>query len=274
MSSSVRVVVQYRVVFVVLIGLITGRFSPAAFPAVRKPGVFPVLKRGSRGPAVRLLQEAIRVRLNPSPKLAVDGVFGPETEKAVRQFQRQEGLAADGVVGTATWKALYRISVNDNVHTFAHTLAVLRKILERAQLETATITSGVRSPHDQARVMYYNIRRYGVESQKRLYGPYGDRVIDVYVANQSKPAAVVIGLMETEIQRIGPAKVSKHCSRTHDVIDVAPSTIGDRAARAAFEAALQWAQRTGLISRYIAPPKDPAYHIEIPRAETAGRTER
>jgi Putative peptidoglycan binding domain/NlpC/P60 family len=51
-----------------------------------------------RGPSVRLLQSRLGV--------AADGVFGPGTARAVRSFQRQHGLTADGIVGPATWAAL------------------------------------------------------------------------------------------------------------------------------------------------------------------------
>jgi peptidoglycan hydrolase-like protein with peptidoglycan-binding domain len=45
--------------------------------------------------------------------LKVDGVFGAETEKAVRQFQADHGLTVDGVVGRKTWAAL-GVSENTN----------------------------------------------------------------------------------------------------------------------------------------------------------------
>jgi peptidoglycan hydrolase-like protein with peptidoglycan-binding domain len=38
--------------------------------------------------------------------VAVDGDFGTETEKGVREFQRMAGLKVDGKVGTETWRAL------------------------------------------------------------------------------------------------------------------------------------------------------------------------
>lgn len=53
------------------------------------------LKKGSRGDDVRILQQAL--------KLYPDGVFGPLTEEAVKQFQAKHGLKADGVVGEKTW---------------------------------------------------------------------------------------------------------------------------------------------------------------------------
>jgi peptidoglycan hydrolase-like protein with peptidoglycan-binding domain len=63
-----------------------------------------LLQRGDSGLAVRQLQERLRDQgYNPG---AIDGVFGPQTERAVRQFQRANGLYVDGVAGRETLTAL------------------------------------------------------------------------------------------------------------------------------------------------------------------------
>jgi len=71
-----------------------------------QPTNFPVLRRRMRGPAVRDLQE--RLRAKGFLRVSADGVFGPETQAAVKAAQRQYQLPADGIVGRATWEALLR----------------------------------------------------------------------------------------------------------------------------------------------------------------------
>ncbi len=65
-----------------------------------------VLRSGSTGPDVVLAQHVLYQLgfLRESP----DGVFGPATLQAVRRFQQEWGLAADGVIGVNTWEALRR----------------------------------------------------------------------------------------------------------------------------------------------------------------------
>ena len=63
-----------------------------------------VLKRGSRNSAVLFLQKLLLSYLYPITSL--DGVFGAETERAVRAFQTENDLTADGIVGRNTWQAL------------------------------------------------------------------------------------------------------------------------------------------------------------------------
>lgn len=70
------------------------------------PGSLPILRSGMQGAAVTALQE--RLRTIGFFNGAVDGVFGAETEDAVKSAQRNFGLEADGVVGAATWSALLK----------------------------------------------------------------------------------------------------------------------------------------------------------------------
>ena len=66
----------------------------------------PTLKKGSKGDWVTLLQTKLLTRGYSLPKYGADGDFGAETEKAVKQFQKDNGLNADGIVGEKTWGIL------------------------------------------------------------------------------------------------------------------------------------------------------------------------
>jgi putative chitinase len=63
----------------------------------------PTLHRGMQGDGVTRLQRALSRK---DISVAIDGVFGSETARAVQHFQRANQLTADGIVGPATWKAL------------------------------------------------------------------------------------------------------------------------------------------------------------------------
>ncbi|MCL2507946.1 MAG: M14 family metallopeptidase [Oscillospiraceae bacterium] len=64
-----------------------------------------ILRQGSFGPYVQLLQTALTRAGYP---LTPDGVFGERTRTAVTGFQAQNGLVADGIVGSMTWATLTR----------------------------------------------------------------------------------------------------------------------------------------------------------------------
>jgi peptidoglycan hydrolase-like protein with peptidoglycan-binding domain len=64
---------------------------------------WPVSRNGDQGHPILTLQELLRAH---GQRIAVDGVFGPLTEAAVRAVQTSRGLTADGIVGPQTWPAV------------------------------------------------------------------------------------------------------------------------------------------------------------------------
>ena len=81
----------------------------------------------SRGAHVRTLQRLLHV--------AADGVFGPQTARAVKRFQRAHGLVADGVVGPATWAALGRpgatVVLRRGGRTYRHSGSGVPRVVRR-----------------------------------------------------------------------------------------------------------------------------------------------
>ncbi len=77
-----------------------------------RPGTYPgtALRIGSTGQSVVEMQYYLFILsafYSGIPQIAYDGIFGTGTQTAVRAFQTLMGLTADGVVGPATWNALY-----------------------------------------------------------------------------------------------------------------------------------------------------------------------
>ena len=81
-----------------------GPASPEAGPVTSSNT--PTLRKGSKGAYVTLLQKQLLDRGYGLGSWGADGDFGSATEKAVRAFQGDQGLAVDGIVGPKTWAAL------------------------------------------------------------------------------------------------------------------------------------------------------------------------
>ena len=87
--------------------IINGLLEPG-----QRPGTYPgsPLRVGSRGRAVKEVQYylcLLSAYYPQIPQIAWDGVYGSATAAAVRAFQQLFGLTVDGVVGPATWEAIY-----------------------------------------------------------------------------------------------------------------------------------------------------------------------
>lgn len=65
-----------------------------------------VLRRGDSGSAVKKVQEALIILRIPVPEAGASGIFGGETELAVRSYQEARGLKVDGVIGPETMGSL------------------------------------------------------------------------------------------------------------------------------------------------------------------------
>ncbi len=159
----------------------------------------------------------------------------------------------------------YLDPARDSSKVSAYSKKVLEDIMKKAGVPLITVTSTARTVYDQARIMYENIERHGVLHQKRLYSSYGDKVIDEYslLKSQGKSVADIINGMSVKITNIGPGNVSLHVGdpKKINVVDIAPSSI-NLALRKKFESAVNGDAR---VSKFLTPPADPAYHVEIPQ---------
>ena len=72
------------------------------------------IQYGSQGDDVKELQKSLNKN---GYNLSVDGIFGANTQKAVRDYQKKNKLAVDGIVGTNTWNVLLQNSDSSTTTT-------------------------------------------------------------------------------------------------------------------------------------------------------------
>jgi peptidoglycan hydrolase-like protein with peptidoglycan-binding domain len=86
--------------------IVTDTASQSTLAVAQASGIIkPTLKRGSTGQAVKELQQLL---FHWGYYFgAIDGIFGPYVENAVKGYQHRVFLAEDGIVGSLTWQALY-----------------------------------------------------------------------------------------------------------------------------------------------------------------------
>jgi len=91
----------------------SGKWTHWAIPAfidgdvpAPDPDRKPTLRKGDQGSYVTLAQTELIQKGYDCGKWGADGKFGAATETAVKKFQKDHGLDADGVIGPDTWAAL------------------------------------------------------------------------------------------------------------------------------------------------------------------------
>ncbi|SFM43353.1 Putative peptidoglycan binding domain-containing protein [Gracilibacillus orientalis] len=117
------------------------------------------LKEKSNGTQVRNLQrELLKLGFNLN-KYGADGVFGNETESAVKAFQRSEGIKVDGIVGPVT-----RARLNKNTTLVANYPGIIKRgskgeIVEIIQRKVGAKIDGIFGPKTKQKVRQYQRRK-------------------------------------------------------------------------------------------------------------------
>ena len=76
------------------------------------PVNMPIIRPGANQREVKIIQNILSrlskgfSEFSPYYEGPIDGIYGPQTESAVKAFQRNSGLSGDGVVGDRTWLGL------------------------------------------------------------------------------------------------------------------------------------------------------------------------
>ena len=209
-----------------------------------------VLRRGSRGPEVVQLQEALHVVGTLPRSEPADGIFGSATEQAVRAWQRTAGLVVDGVAGPATIESLEDAVAGGQPANIPRPLPIALQVMEAAGHQVywrgdghLTIF-GVRSSTREANrfddllgVAYTVDGRWVVETFAATTDPG-----TYWLRNPSRVAGTAIlvpgqyrdtwkidlhgGKYRALCQRSGPVKVYRDGDRD-DMIDMDPSSIAE-----------------------------------------------
>lgn len=115
--------------------------KPAA-PATTNPT--PVLSFGAHSAQVKTVQQRLA--------LVADGWYGPVTTAAIKDFQRANGLAVDGVVGVKTWAALQQSSVKASSGDSVLNLGDQGPLVRAVQSKLGVGVDGVFGPKTEAAV--------------------------------------------------------------------------------------------------------------------------
>jgi len=140
-----------------------------------------ILKQGSRGSAVRDLQSKLR---QLGYNISVDGIYGPQTAAAVRDFQRKYGLAVDGIAGPQTLSKLNQVLSGSKQATTSASTGLLRRGSQGA---------AVRDLQNKLRQLGYNIAVDGI------FGPQTEAAVKDF---QKKYGLTVDGI-------VGPQTLGK-----------------------------------------------------------------
>jgi hypothetical protein len=141
------------------------------------------LKLRSRGDSVRLLQELLS---KAGYQVDIDGNFGKQTDKAVKDFQKKNKLVVDGIVGTKTWIKLNAVLPNEIKNTESKLLSEkdLKNLADELGIELAAVkavneiessgrgflTSGKPKILFEGHIFWSKLKKHGLNSSDFVQG--------------------------------------------------------------------------------------------------------
>lgn len=175
----------------------------------------PILRRGARGPEVSALQ----TKLNQAgANLEVDGVFGPQTENAVRRFQRDAGLSPDRIVGPKTHAVLHEATQRSAAAPVNETRAAAETpVIDRNRV----LRAGAEGPEVRDLQRRLNAQGYNVVADGKLGLKTARAVLDF----QNRSGLHADGIFGTQTQRALEA-----AERQNQNLGAAAAPRGDAAA--------------------------------------------
>ena len=106
------------------------------------PVTYPTLKKGSKGEYVTLAQTKLIQRGYDLAPYGADGSYGNKTVAAVKAFQKDNGLTADGVIGQKTWDVLLSGEITTYTVTIQHVSKTVAEAIVKTYGGTMTIEEG------------------------------------------------------------------------------------------------------------------------------------
>ncbi|MGB6778510.1 MAG: peptidoglycan-binding protein [Planococcus citreus] len=146
------------------------------------------LRQGSKRIEVKLLQWTLN---DYGLKTEVDGIFGPKTNRNVRQYQQDKGLVVDGIVGMYTWVAIY--AEHQQPADDTDLPARLENLMAIAPEHQYTLRQG--SQRIEVELLQWMLNDYGLKTEvDGIFGPETNRNVRQYQADKGLKVDGIVGV--------------------------------------------------------------------------------
>jgi peptidoglycan hydrolase-like protein with peptidoglycan-binding domain len=193
--------------------------ATATAPVTPKPGAFSVdVPQGRRGVEVADLQKALIALGYQLPKHGVDGIRGPETSAAVKQFQQDTQLNTDGIPGPETIDKL-----NDVLASKPNITATLKKSLPAEVKAPAASSSNIDTTHIQDPTFNGKLKKIaddlGVKSSDLIAIMKLESGVNPKAVNSMSGATGLIQFMPKTAQSLGTTTQALYSMSAVDQLD-------------------------------------------------------